>query len=108
MSEPKHTALPWCRHGGDPRRILKTDDVRLDDQDRIEIARCGYDNRTDPESDAAHIVRCVNAMPAMVEALHLSIIAIEQIDNSDSAEMWDRLYGAKDSARAAIKAYEES
>ena len=67
----KHTPPPWRLHGDDARRILRDNPFTVDDDVAVERARCGYEGRTDPEADAHHIVRCVNAHEALVEALEV-------------------------------------
>lgn len=89
MSEPKRKALPWRQHGEHKREVY--------DERRQFLFECKYPD------DAAHIVRCVNAMPTMVEALKDASgwIADCGLSSEQSMDIQDQIF-------RAIMAYEES
>ncbi len=100
VNEPKHTPTPWAVRA---RWIDEDEDykayeiVRLNSDETI--ADCGFTEPADNGANAAHIVRCVNAFPVMLEALKAIVES-----NWSEYEPWLK---SKKTAEAAIQTAEK-
>ena len=91
MSESKHT-LDQMTVGGRYKNVLL-------DKNGDEIGATHRQKMATMQANAAHIVKCVNAYPVMLEAL-------KSVVNSDWS-MYEEWLKAKETAKAAIKAAEK-
>lgn len=91
----KHTPTPWHYTPGNPMVYGASTDSKGGGRQEVALAREVYMNRSERETNAAHIVKCVNLHDELVEALKDALFMAmgpgETINAREIAEAWKKL-----------------